>query len=257
MIQVVATGRTDPGLRRSNNEDAFLVESQGRLCALADGMGGAAAGELASRIFVETAKEVFRERPLRDEETARQLLETTFGLANQRMLEHVVAHPHHRGMGCTAEILTFHENGYVLGHVGDSRAYLCRRSRCARLTRDHSLVQDQLDQGLISEKEARKHPMRNVVLRAVGVDPVLALDVVKGVAVPSDIFLLCTDGLTDMVEDAVILEVLSAPVSLEAKAEELIAEAKRAGGWDNITVVLAEVLPHRRTRDGHVGPQDD
>ncbi|MGD9247342.1 MAG: SpoIIE family protein phosphatase, partial [Desulfobacteraceae bacterium] len=131
---------------------------------------------------------------------------------------------------------------FVIGHMGDSRTYRYRNGILKQLTKDHSLVQDQIDQGLITKEQARTHSMRNVILRAVGVRPSPALDTLRGPVYQGDLFLLCSDGLTDLVEDSEIKMVLSLDADLSLKTEHLIDLAKRAGGKDNITVVLAQVV---------------
>jgi PPM family protein phosphatase len=242
MYRVVSFGKTDTGLRRTNNEDAFYVDQQLGICALADGMGGAAAGELASQLFADTAREVFSVHSAESEEQQQNLLQRTYELANERILDHVRENPGHAGMGCTAELVRFYEQKFVLGHVGDSRTYLFRNGEFKQLTRDHSLVQDQLDLGLITPEEARKHRLRNVILRAVGTKEALAVDFIRGRLVPGDIFLLCSDGLTDMLEDDSILEILTVSSTIGQKVDKLVEMAKSAGGNDNITVILSKVI---------------
>ncbi len=242
MPRVRSCGRTDMGLRRKNNEDSFHVNGNLGLCVLADGMGGAAAGELASQIFAQTAVEVFSRHGTSTEDEVLGLLQQAYQTANERILSHVQENPGHAGMGCTGEILRFFDERFAIGHVGDSRAYLYRSSELRQLTRDHSLVQDQVDQGLITREEARRHRLRNVILRAVGTKEELAVDFVRGRVLPGDIFLLCSDGLTDMVEDKVIWRVLTKTGQIEEKVDQLIELANRAGGNDNVTVVLSEVL---------------
>ncbi len=234
-------GRTDTGLVRSNNEDIFAIDPGAGYCLVADGMGGAAAGETASRLFAEAAAEIFGPHPAAGEDEAVQKVQDAFRHANKLIMDHVNQYPQHRGMGCTAELLALHAQGYVIGHMGDSRTYRFRNGGLKQLTKDHSLVQDQLDRGLISAEEARHHSMRNVVLRAVGVDPAPALDTLRGPVQPQDLFLLCSDGLTDMVTDEALADVLATAGTLEACAERLIDIAKQAGGRDNITVVLAKI----------------
>lgn len=238
----VSVGRTDLGMRRKNNEDAFHVDGELGICILADGMGGAAAGELASQIFAETAIEAFTRCTATSEEENLNLLQRVYQMANERILNHVKDYPGHAGMGCTAEILRFYNNRFAVGHVGDSRTYLFRGSELKQLTRDHSLVQDQVDQGLITVQEARKHRLRNVILRAVGTREDLAVDLVHGRLFPGDLFLLCSDGLTDMVEDVLISRVLSRNGHLTEKVDHLIELANRAGGNDNVTVILSQVM---------------
>lgn len=242
MLKVLSTGQTDVGLRRTNNEDAYLVRVDLGLVALADGMGGAAAGELASRFFTESSLEVFSRADPPSRSSNAELIQYSFELANQRILNHVEENPHHRGMGCTAELLVFSNERFTLGHIGDSRTYLFRQGRLRQLTRDHSLVQDQVNQGLITEQEARRHPLRNVILRAVGTRETLEVDLIQGTLTDKDIYLLCSDGLSDMIDDDAIRTSLALSASLSEKAEHLVEQAKSAGGLDNITVVLSEIV---------------
>jgi protein phosphatase len=241
MLKVQSFGQTDTGLRRSNNEDSFLCRPDLALWAVADGMGGAASGEVASRIFVDTALEVFSEADKTKEEENYLIVHEIFRIANERIFLSARNNRQSQGMGCTAELLAFSGRDYLVGHVGDSRTYLFRDGELKQLTRDHSLVQDQLDRGLITTEEARNHALRNVILRAVGVEEALAVDFIRGGSFPGDFFLLCSDGLFTMVADAPIRDVLSLPLGLPQKAEKLIQMAKSAGGYDNITVVLCEV----------------
>lgn len=242
MLKALLYGKSDVGLKRTNNEDAFILKADLGLCVLADGMGGAAAGELASQYFTDTALEVFSKAGNRSLDNCVELVQSTYDLANQRILQHVQENPEHKGMGCTAELLVLCGERFALGHVGDSRTYLLRHRVLKQLTHDHSLVQEQLDQGFITQEEARKHPMRNVILRAVGTQESLAVDLIRGALVPQDIFLQCSDGLSDMIDDEVIHSVLVLPAGLPEKAEKLIEFAKQAGGLDNVTVVLSEIV---------------
>lgn len=241
MLRMKSIGKTDVGLIRPNNEDTFMVNDDAGYCLVADGMGGAAAGETASRIFAQTANEVFADFIPQSEYDVIECVRNTFRYANDRILEHVAEHPEHQGMGCTAELLAMTGSGFVIGHMGDSRTYRFRNGILKQLTKDHSLVQDQIDQGLITEKQARNHSMRNVILRAVGVRPSPVLDTLRGPVYKGDLFLLCSDGLTDLVEDSKITEILCLDADLSGKSHQLIEIAKSAGGKDNITVVLAEV----------------
>ncbi|MEN6475665.1 MAG: Stp1/IreP family PP2C-type Ser/Thr phosphatase [Syntrophaceae bacterium] len=237
--KTMCAGMTDVGLKRGNNEDAFILRPDLGFCAVADGMGGAAAGEVASRIFVETAQAVFENSA--PHVSRLDCVQQAFTLANQRILEHIALNPGHRGMGCTAELIAFSDAGIVIGHIGDSRTYRLRDAELRQLTQDHSLVQDQINQGLISPDEARTHAMRHVILRAVGTRDTIELDILKGKGRPGDIFLLCSDGLTDMVTDEAITETLIQGGDPTAMAGRLIELAKAAGGLDNITVALIVV----------------
>lgn len=242
MLRIKSYGRSDIGLKRANNEDALIIKPEVALWALADGMGGAAAGEIASQIFIETALTIFtNHRPSSEEEIIR-LIQKTFLEANARILDHVQAHPAHKGMGCTAELLTFWGPNFFLGHVGDSRTYLLRQGQLKQLTKDHSLIQEQIDQGLLTIEEAKRHNLRHVIIRAVGVEDNLPVDLIKGKVFLEDLFIICSDGLSDLVEDKLIQETLStAAPNLKQKGEKLISLAKAAGGHDNITLILGQV----------------
>ncbi len=234
-------GISDPGRARSGNEDCLCLRPADGILAVADGMGGAAAGEVASAIFVEEVKKIPSVRNLEQAEGL-ELVKDVFMSANQAILDHVRRYPQHRGMGCTAELLIFCTDGYIVGHVGDSRTYLFRNGVLKRLTKDHTVVQDQLDRGLLSIDEAERHPMRNVILRAVGVDRELSLDLIRGKTRPGDIFLLCSDGLTDMISEVDITNELVLEIPLEEQVRRLVRRANEAGGRDNITVALGKVV---------------
>jgi serine/threonine protein phosphatase PrpC len=238
MIRLLSASATDVGLRRSNNEDAYLALSDIGLFVLSDGMGGAAAGEIASRYFVETVREIFVGNPRLSEESISVFLQEAFRLSNERIMDHAAMNPDDKGMGCTGEVLVFHSDRYVIGHVGDSRVYMFREGKLRQVTKDHSLVQLQVDQGIISHDEAKYHPMKHIILRSLGSEPMLSLDIIKGNVLDQDAFLLCSDGLSDMVSDEIIQATLSTTQSLEYKVNSLIESALSSGGSDNITVVL-------------------
>jgi protein phosphatase len=269
MTKLLSAGATDIGLCRANNEDAYCVMPEIGLFSVADGMGGAAAGEIASKYFIETARKVFGsangvhgDGEPHGPDTAispeapdyESLLEKVFTQASRLIAEHVVQHPHDQGMGCTADLLIIHENDYVIGHVGDSRIYLLRQGNLRQLTKDHSLVQLQVDNGTLTPEEARVHPKKNILLQVLDggtgragnspmntSDTAIPFDVLGGKALEHDIFLLCSDGLTDMVEDGEIREILVSHKSVQHKVLKLIEKALAAGGRDNVTVVLCEV----------------
>lgn len=242
MLPITAFGKSDVGLKRSNNEDAFAINLEKGLFVLADGMGGEAAGEVASQLFIETALEVFSRGESFSEQETLARVQKTFQRSNERILNHVEQNPEHHGMGCTAELIAFYNQDFVLGHVGDSRTYLFRKGHLRQLTKDHSFIQNQIEQGLIAPEDARRHSLKNVILRAVGTEETIAVDLIRGRSLPGDIFLLCSDGLTDMVEDESMQSVLLSPFPLDRKVDTLIELAKSAGGKDNITVVLCEVM---------------
>ena len=242
MPQKVFAGKTDTGLKRENNEDAFSLNPELDFCLAADGMGGAAAGEVASKIFADAAFEIFSNNTSRSEKEILYRVHKAYSHANQKILEHVAHHPDHQGMGCTAELLALFEQGFILGHVGDSRTYRLRNGQLKQLTQDHTLVQQQLQEGLISADQIKHHPMRNLILRAVGINEELTIDLLKGKTGPGDIYLLCSDGLTDMISDDQIQDILGTDNHIHRKVEELIETANAAGGYDNITVVLVAII---------------
>lgn len=241
MPEEIFCGKTDIGLRRSNNEDAFIISPELGFCLAADGMGGAAAGELASKIFADTVLEIFADSTDQSEKEILYRVKKAFSFANEKILDDANQNPNHEGMGCTAELLAFFGDGFALGHVGDSRTYRFRNGQLRQLTQDHTLVQQQIEEGLISSENIRNHPLRNVILRALGQERELALDLLRGKILPGDLFLLCSDGLTDMVQDDQIQEILSSDIDIHRKADKLVESAKAAGGKDNITVVLVAI----------------
>lgn len=241
MIRLIAVGATDVGLRRSNNEDAYTVMPEAGVFALADGMGGAAAGEVASSYFIETTQAIFADMDSTSEEINYGLVQKAFRLANRRILEHAAQHPDDEGMGCTGDLLAFYRDRYVIGHVGDSRVYLLRAGNLRQLTKDHSLVQFQVDRGILTPEEARNHPEKNILMAALGTDPAVSFDMLQGRGLNGDIFLMCSDGLTDMVDDAAIRDMLVSAETIQQKVGSLMGAALSAGGKDNITVILCEV----------------
>ncbi len=235
-----AHGQSDPGRVRRHNEDAFAIDAAQHLYAVADGMGGAAAGEVASHLFIEQALRVFRTAS--GTEDSKSLIRSAFYHAHEAIHHFVQQHPETRGMGCTAEILSFEADRYLIGHVGDSRSYLIRDNQIRQLTEDHSYIQEQVRRGHISADDARTHSMRNAINRAVGQRPPLHIDLHSGKIRQGDIFLLCSDGLNDMLADDTILEIAVNPQhGLAERSQRLIAAANQQGGRDNITVVLCQV----------------
>jgi len=241
MHEKIFFGKTDIGLKRKNNEDAFVVSPELDFCLAADGMGGAAAGEIASQIFADTTQEIFTGNTDRSQKEVLYRIQKAFSAANEKIIEDIIQNASHKGMGCTAELLAFSDEGFIVGHIGDSRTYRLRKGRLEQLTQDHTIVQQQFEEGLISADQIKQHPLRNVIFRAVGIKEELALDLIIGKIFEEDIFLLCSDGLTDMIPDEQILEILCSDSDIPRKAKELIEEAKVAGGIDNITVVLAAI----------------
>lgn len=246
MLQINIAGKSDVGRKRTNNEDVFKIEPKLGFCLVADGLGGAAAGEVASRIFLETAVKVFQNSIDRTITNVTQRVQISFLMANEAIINHVKENPAHKGMSCTAELMGFSEEEFVLGHIGDSRTYRFRDGQLRRLTHDHSFVQQLIDKGILSPENARKHPMRNVIHKAVGIDRQIELDIVRSKFLPQDQYLLCSDGLTDMVAENMICNTLNSDMALNQKVNHLIELALSAGGLDNVTVVLLEFVDSDR-----------
>ena len=238
MLNINFAGKTNVGLKRSSNEDTFIIKGELGFCLVADGLGGAAAGELASRFFADATVDIFQQATDMNENKVVERIQNSFRLANDRIRDHVMRNPSHKGMGCTAELMAFSDQGFVIGHLGDSRTYRFRNGLLKQLTHDHSFIQEQVDKSLITEENARRHPLRNVILKAVGINESLALDLIRGRTYPEDQFLLCSDGLTDMVEDITIGKVFKLPIPANKKVDQLIELALSGGGKDNITVVF-------------------
>jgi serine/threonine protein phosphatase PrpC len=252
------SARTDPGRKRRGNEDSFV--SRPPLFAIADGMGGAKAGEVASALAAGA---------LRDAQTAGGGEPQVIALiqeANRRVHERASTDAATSGMGTTMTVALVENDGTVtLGHVGDSRAYLLRGERLEQLTDDHSLVAELVRRGELSPQAAEVHPQRSVITRALGTDPDVDVDAFSVRAEPGDVFLICSDGLSDMVDRDEIEEIVRAHRDdLDAAARALVQAANRAGGEDNITAILFELVegdppagePDERTRelaqqDGH------
>jgi len=236
-------GLTDVGRRRESNQDSLLVAPERGLYAVADGMGGHAAGEVASHIAIEALSEVLRDnaflRDRTDAQTAGTRLQDAFVEGNRRICDSVVTRGEWRGMGTTIVALVTLEDRAVIGHVGDSRAYLLRDGELRRLTNDHSWVSEQVRMGLMTDEEAHRHPMRNIVTRALGNRPALDVDINEAEALPSDVFLLCSDGLNSMLTDREITETLyENRQDPETACHKLVEAANLKGGEDNITVIV-------------------
>jgi protein phosphatase len=225
---------TDTGRQRRANEDSLLARSP--LFVVADGMGGAQAGEVASRIAVESFQ-----HGLKDTTDAEASLATHAHAANVRIHELSQANAEHAGMGTTLTAVYVGAGEVAIAHVGDSRAYCLRDGELLRLTDDHSLVDELLRQGKLTPEEAMEHPQRSVITRALGPEATVEIDTRSYRARDRDVYLLCSDGLTTMVPDALLTELLLAHPRLRDAGEALIAAANEAGGRDNITVVLLRV----------------
>lgn len=235
MVRVAeAVARTDTGRQRRGNEDNSLVRSP--LFVVADGMGGAQAGEVASQIAVEVFAAGLPPQGSAEEKLAEAVRE-----ANRRIHELSRAERERRGMGTTLTAAMLDDTQLAVAHVGDSRGYLFRGGSLTRLTRDHSLVGALVEQGKLTEAEAEEHPQRSIITRALGPEPEVEVDTWSYPVRPGDVLLLCSDGLTSMIREDRIAAVLSSTRNLSAAADRLIDEANAAGGRDNITVVLFEL----------------
>lgn len=251
MVEVKAFGLTDVGRQRQHNEDSFLVDPDVKLFVVADGMGGHAAGEVASGIAVESVAE-FIARTDEDEATWPMPLDTrlrrstnrlvaSLQIANKRVIDAMRSDSRLRGMGTTVVAAIIDEGFAAFAHVGDSRAYLVREGQISRITDDHSWVFEQVQAGMLSEEEAERHPLRNVITRALGGSSDVVPDAVEVECMAGDQYLLCTDGLTGMIAEDQILQVLLDEADIETACRRLIDAANENGGQDNVTVVLIRV----------------
>ena len=243
-MNIKAFGLTDVGRRRESNEDDFLLEPGRGVYAVADGMGGHAAGEIASRLAIDTLREVLQRdepgnatsNPEDDAEWLRQAVVE----ANKRICDSIRLHEERRGMGTTVVAMVQSGRDAIVGHVGDSRLYLFRGNELMRMTSDHSWVNEQVKLGLMNDDTAQRHPMRNIVTRALGSRPDVVVDLSSTEIEPGDVFLLCSDGLNTMLTDQQIQDLLASNRrEPEAACRALIHEANRFGGEDNVTVVVA------------------
>lgn len=238
---ISCAGDTHVGVVRSGNEDSFLLDFQHGVFIVADGMGGHAAGEVASEMAVEIiAKELGNIRGLGDG-AAHDRMRGAIRTANQAIFDRTLAEADKRGMGTTTTVLVLFARRYLIGQVGDSRAYLLRQGRLHQITKDHSYVQEQVDAGLLTAEQARTHPYSNVITRCVGANEDVVPDVYFGTLERGDVLLLASDGLTGMLEDDQLAKILGADSPPENWVGRLIAEANRRGGLDNITAIVVKI----------------
>jgi len=251
--KIEITGKTDVGSIRDHNEDAISTETSLGLAILADGMGGHRGGEVASAITVNTINDTLCEKLKKlneggvDEKTGYSMESITVHdsilLANTNVFDSSTENEQYRGMGTTVVVVLFYDNRFTVAHVGDSRLYRVRDGVLEQVTRDHSLMQELVDRGFYTPEQARKSLNKNLVTRAIGIEESVNIDIQEDVAQINDIYLLCSDGLSDMIEDDLIHETIKRNADdLEKAADELIAEANRHGGKDNISVILARPL---------------
>lgn len=246
-------GLTDVGRRREKNEDCFLVRDDLSLYLVADGMGGHLGGDFASRLAVTTIEETIRSLEADPEMTLQEgnavpvragdyqsYLRYAIGLASRRIFERATAEPALHGMGTTAVALLFRNNKVYVANVGDSRAYRIRGDRIVQVTKDHSLVGEQIRAGILSEEDARVHRLKNIITRSVGFQDEVDIDIDIRVVRKGDRFLLCSDGLSNLVQGGEIRDIM-ATNDLDPSCRHLIDIANERGGDDNITVVVVEV----------------
>ncbi|MFO7605900.1 MAG: Stp1/IreP family PP2C-type Ser/Thr phosphatase [Desulfurivibrionaceae bacterium] len=249
------SGRTDVGIKRKSNEDSFAIDRQLGLFIVADGMGGHAAGEVASKMAIDVTTDYIKRTITTDEpyltgynnrySRAGNRLCSGIILANQLIADTATNRPEWQGMGTTLVAAWLPDPKspmLAIAHVGDSRAYLLRYGELKQLTRDHSLVEEQLRNGLINKKEADSSSIRNMITRALGFRERVEPDIVETEIEPGDKLLLCSDGLNSMVSDEEILAILKLTGGLEATCQQLISTANAKGGKDNITVIIASFL---------------
>jgi serine/threonine protein phosphatase PrpC len=252
-LVVQAAGKTDVGVVRTNNEDNFGFDVRHGIFVVCDGMGGQAAGELASKIAVDTVLGYFRRDPLH---TASPVLGRKFEgvseratglanaiqLANQAIQEAALHNVEHAGMGSTIVAVRSEGNLFSIANVGDSRIYLVREGGIQQLTRDHSLVMEQVRRGLLTLEEAENSKMQNVIVRALGSDESVEPDLEDHEFALGDVLLLCSDGMSRYVKEGTMVEVIGRNVALEQACEELIQAAKSAGSDDNVTCLLMRAV---------------
>jgi serine/threonine protein phosphatase PrpC len=240
-------GLSHPGRKRRHNEDTYVVQPP--LFAVADGMGGAKAGEVASGLAAAAVQESSN-----DGESGEARVASLIEEANRRVFRRATEDREASGMGTTMTVALVEDERVAIGHVGDSRAFLIRGGRLEQLTDDHSLVAELVRSGKLTPEEAESHPQRSVITRALGTEADVDVDTFSVEAAPGDLFLLCSDGLTTMVDDETILDAVERHRrNLKAAAKALVNAANRGGGEDNITVVFFEVAgaaaPREETED--------
>ena len=245
-------GGSDVGRTRAHNEDTISVDEQRKLVVLADGMGGYQAGEVASKLAVDVVREESADLTLSDTDLGRvdpdtgiavamRQLRSAIEKANNRICSVARGKEELNGMGTTIVAARFYDGRVGIAHVGDSRCYRLRDAKLEQLTRDHSYVQDQLEKGFITEEAARNSPQKNLITRALGIDAIAEADVQEFRTRTDDIYLLCSDGLSDLVADSQIEKTLCEPLSPAEQTARLIAAANANGGRDNISVIVVKV----------------
>ncbi len=243
-MQLAVGARSDVGMIRSGNEDNFFAEADDRrgVFVVADGMGGHAAGEVASEMAVQITSRHLLALASVLEPTAAERMSQALRDANRAIYDRMLAEVDKQGMGTTASVLCLSDNQYLIGQIGDSRIYLLRDGALRQLTKDHSYVQEQVDAGLLTPEQARYHPYSNVITRCVGANEQVEADIYRGEMLPGDVFLVASDGLTGMVDDRRLQQMLLARSSPGRIVDALIAEANGRGGLDNITAIVIQIV---------------
>ncbi|HEU4564197.1 MAG TPA: Stp1/IreP family PP2C-type Ser/Thr phosphatase [Gemmatimonadaceae bacterium] len=229
---------------RSGNEDSYFkdVNSERGLFIVADGMGGHAAGEVASDMAVQILARELQGVKVLDDARAEETVAGALRRANRAIYDRTLTESDKQGMGTTASVLIISGSQYLIGQVGDSRVYLLRDGTLTQLTKDHSYVQEQVDAGILTPEQARYHPYSNVITRCVGASATVEPDTFRGDVRAGDTYLVASDGLTGMVDDRRLLRLLSSRAAPQRIVEALISEANGRGGLDNITAIVVQVL---------------
>lgn len=235
--------RTDVGMIRSGNEDNFAVDANASrgIFIVADGMGGHAAGEVASEMAVQIVLRELKDITDVTDGAVTKVLGDALRLANRAIHDRTITEVDKQGMGTTASVLVLADSRYLIGQVGDSRIYLLRDGALKQLTKDHSYVQEQVDAGLLTPEQARVHPYSNVITRCVGASMDVVPDIYFGTLEQGDVILLASDGLTGMLEDEQLTRILSADGGPQHWVDRMVTEANRRGGLDNITAIVIRI----------------
>jgi serine/threonine protein phosphatase PrpC len=256
-VKLTYAARTDVGMIRSGNEDNFAVDAPASatrgIFIVADGMGGHAAGEVASEMAVQIVQRELKEVADLADGSATKVLGEALRLANRAIHDRTITEVDKQGMGTTASVLVLADSRYLIGQVGDSRVYLLRDGALKQVTKDHSYVQEQVDLGNLTPEQARYHPYSNVITRCVGASPEVEPDLYAGEARTGDIFLIASDGLTGMVDDRRLAQLLMSRAEPERKVQALISEANGRGGLDNITAIVVHVEEAAPAKDRITG----
>ncbi|HEY3285770.1 MAG TPA: Stp1/IreP family PP2C-type Ser/Thr phosphatase [Gemmatimonadaceae bacterium] len=237
---------------RSGNEDSFFAEADSRrgVFMVADGMGGHAAGEVASEMAVQIVARALLQLESVMQRDAAERTAQSLRDANRAIYDRMLAETDKQGMGTTASVLLLSDGHYLIGQIGDSRIYMLRDGALTQLTKDHSYVQEQVDAGLLTPEQARYHPYSNVITRCVGASEAVEPDLYAGEAKVGDVFLVASDGLTGMVDDRRLQQILLARSGPGRIVDSLIAEANGRGGLDNITAIVVQVVGADTASDG-------